>query len=80
MLMNMAAGARVGCIYSYQKIGQECELKMLLDGFITPNGMAFSPDGRTMYLSDSHPSVQTIWAFDYDTETGTRPTAASLST
>jgi sugar lactone lactonase YvrE len=33
--------------------------------------MAFSPDGRTMYLSDSHPSVQKIWAFDYDTSTGT---------
>jgi len=68
MLMNMAAGASVGCIYSYQK---ESELTKLLDGFITPNGMAFSPDGRTLYLSDSHPSVQMIWAFDYDTATGT---------
>lgn len=68
MLMNMAAGARVGCIYSYEK---NSELTMLLDGFITPNGMAFSPDGRTLYLSDSHPSVQMIWAFDYDTATGT---------
>ena len=29
------------------------------DGLIVPNGLAFSPDGRTMYLSDSHPSVQT---------------------
>jgi sugar lactone lactonase YvrE len=72
MLMNMAAGASVGCIYSYQKDSKnDAELKKILDGFITPNGMAFSPDGRTMYLSDSHPSVQTIWAFDYDTETGT---------
>lgn len=68
MLMNMAAGARVGCVYSYQK---GSELRKLLDGFITPNGMAFSPDGRTMYLSDSHPSVQSVWAFDYDIETGT---------
>ena len=68
MLMNMSAGASVGCIYSYQKNG---ELRKLLDGFITPNGMAFSPDGRTMYLSDSHPSMQLVWAFDYDTETGT---------
>ncbi|MGH8833072.1 MAG: SMP-30/gluconolactonase/LRE family protein [Polaromonas sp.] len=68
MLMNMAAGASVGCVYSYQK---DSDLKKLLDGFITPNGMAFSPDGRTMYLSDSHPSVQSVWAFDYDTETGT---------
>jgi sugar lactone lactonase YvrE len=66
MQMNMAAGARVGNIYSYQGNG----LKVLLEGFITPNGMAFSPDGRTMYLSDSHPSVQSVWAFDYDTETG----------
>ncbi|MFZ2293492.1 MAG: SMP-30/gluconolactonase/LRE family protein [Polaromonas sp.] len=68
MLMNMASGARVGCVYSYQK---GSGLTKLLDGFITPNGMAFSPDGRTMYLSDSHPSVQSVWAFDYDTETGT---------
>ena len=68
MLMNMAAGASVGCIYSYKN---NSELKKLLDGFITPNGMAFSPDGRTLYLSDSHPSVQSVWAFDYDTETGT---------
>ena len=68
MLMDMAAGARVGCVYSYQK---NSGLVQLLDGFITPNGMAFSPDGRTMYLSDSHPSVQLIWAYDYDTRTGT---------
>lgn len=40
-------------------------------GLLTQNGLAFSPDGRTMYLSDSHPAVSRIWAFDYDTETGT---------
>ena len=28
-------------------------------------------DGRTLYLSDSHPSRQLIWAFDYDPDTGT---------
>lgn len=68
MLMNMDACASVGCVYSYQK---ESSLIKLLDGFITPNGMAFSPDGRTLYLSDSHPSVQSVWAFDYDLGTGT---------
>jgi sugar lactone lactonase YvrE len=47
------------------------ELPQLLDGFITPNGMAFGPDGRTMYLSDSNASVQSVWAFDYHLETGT---------
>lgn len=35
-----------------------------VDGLVTANGIAFSPDGTTMYLSDSHPSVQRIWAFD----------------
>jgi L-arabinonolactonase len=34
------------------------------------NGLAFSPDGRTMYYSDSHPEVRTIWACDYDLESG----------
>ena len=42
-----------------------------MDGFYTTNGSAFSPDGRTMYASDSNKDVRTIWAWDYDTETGT---------
>ncbi|MDB5963670.1 MAG: SMP-30/gluconolactonase/LRE family protein [Polaromonas sp.] len=76
MLMDMAAGARAGCVYSYQNHSEASgamtgKLRKLLDDLITPNGMAFSPDGKTMYLSDSHPSVQMIWAFDYDTATGT---------
>jgi sugar lactone lactonase YvrE len=68
MLMDMAAGATVGSVYRYDLHGK---LTPVLDQLIVPNGLAFSPDGRTMYLSDSHPSVQLIWAFDYDTETGT---------
>lgn len=71
MLMNMAAGASAGGMYSYEKSSKGTGLRGLLQGFITPNGLAFSPDGKTMYLSDSHPSVQMIWAFDYDTVTGT---------
>jgi sugar lactone lactonase YvrE len=69
MLMDMAAGARVGRLYRYDK-GAEA-LTAQLDDLIVPNGLGFSPDGRTMYLSDSHPSVQTVWAFDYDTASGT---------
>ncbi|MEM6761925.1 MAG: SMP-30/gluconolactonase/LRE family protein [Pseudomonadota bacterium] len=41
-----------------------------LDGIYTTNGLAFSPDGRTMYFSDSHPDVRTIWAADYDVDDG----------
>lgn len=34
----------------------------------TANGLAWSPDGRTMYHSDTDPKV--IWASDYDEATG----------
>lgn len=42
----------------------------LLDAMIVPNGLAFSPDGRTLYASDSHASIATVWAFDYEPDTG----------
>lgn len=66
MLLDMAAGARVGALYRY-----DGQLQERLDDLIVPNGLAFSPDGRIMYLSDSHPTVQAVWAFDYDTDSGT---------
>lgn len=69
MLLDMAADARVGRVYSHAKGDSSATLR--LDDLIVPNGLAFSPDGRTMYLSDSHPTVQAVWAFDYDTDGGT---------
>jgi sugar lactone lactonase YvrE len=38
---------------------------------VTQNGLAWSPDGRTMYLSDSHASRRLVWAVDYDIASGT---------
>ena len=70
MLLDMGAAAPVGAMYRYSA-GQAEPLCALLNDFIVPNGLAFSPDGRTLYLSDSHPSVQAIWAFDYDIDSGT---------
>lgn len=67
MLMDMAAGQAVGTLYGLQPQGR---LQPLVDELMVGNGLAFSPDGRTMYLSDSHPLVQQVWAFDYDIETG----------
>lgn len=66
MHLDMGLGAKVGVLYRYD--GRQ--LSRQLDDLIVPNGLGFSPDGKTMYLSDSHPSVQTIWAFDYDTDQG----------
>jgi len=44
--------------------------RRLFDGFWTVNGLAFSPDGRTLYVSDSHPSTRRIWRADYDPAAG----------
>jgi len=68
MVLNMGLNAAEGILYRYAA-GSAPHAQ--LDGFITLNGLAFSPDGRTMYASDSHPLVQQIWAFDYDIDTGT---------
>jgi len=68
MVMDMALASSAGQVVRVDPAGQ---MTSLLNGLITPNGMAFSPDGKTMYLSDSHPAVQRVWAFDYDTATGT---------
>ena len=67
MVMDMSLASSAGQVYRVDAAGQ---MTSLLNGLLTPNGMAFSPDGKTMYLSDSHPKVQVIWAFDYDTTLG----------
>lgn len=41
------------------------------NGLNTGNGLAFSPDGRHMYLSDSHASRQMVWRYDYDLDAAT---------
>jgi len=68
MVLDMGLNAAEGVLYRY---ASGATPHMQLDGFITLNGLDFSPDGRTMYASDSHPKVQKVWAFDYDIETGT---------
>jgi L-arabinonolactonase len=45
------------------------------DGIVCSNGPCWSPDGRSFYFADTY--TRDIWAYDYDTETGGRPTAAS---
>jgi len=51
-------------------LGHDGKATPHLDGFATQNGLAWSPDGRTMYVSDSHPSIRTVWAMDFDPEQG----------
>jgi sugar lactone lactonase YvrE len=68
MWMDMAAARPVGALYSYS---QEAGLSGAHVGeLVTQNGLAWSPDGRTMYLSDSHPSRRIVWAYDFDVDAG----------
>ena len=65
MVRDMGLADASGALYRVDARGLS---RPLVDGLITGNGLGFSPDGRTMYLSDSHPKVQRIWAFDLDAE------------
>ena len=38
------------------------------ENLYVPNGLSWSPDGRTMYFSDTHRHV--IWAYDFDRAAG----------
>ena len=59
---------RIGTFY---RLDPDLTLSTHFDKAYTTNGQTFSPDGKTMYFSDSHADIRTIWAADYDTDTGT---------
>ncbi len=67
MVMDMSLAAAVGGLYCLDSTGLRGPL---VQGLITPNGLAFSPDGQSAWQSDSHPSVQTIWRFQRNPATG----------
>jgi sugar lactone lactonase YvrE len=67
MFRDMAAARPDGRLYRYDAQGLS---GAVVSELVTQNGLAFSPDGRTMYLSDSHPSRRRVWAFDYDIAEG----------
>ncbi len=61
MVMDMSLAANDGALYRCDELGLSASP---ITGLVTGNGLGFSPDGSTMYLSDSHPTVRQIWAFD----------------
>jgi sugar lactone lactonase YvrE len=63
MVMDTSQASAQGGLYCLDQRGLTGPY---VSGLITPNGLAFSPGGGTLYLSDSHPKVQKIWAFDFD--------------
>lgn len=61
MVMDGSLAAADGALFRFDAQGLSAPV---VRGLVTGNGLAFSPDGRRMYLSDSHPTVQRIWQFD----------------
>ncbi|MDB5846417.1 MAG: gluconolactonase, partial [Rhodoferax sp.] len=66
MVMDMSLASPLGALYCLDETGLSAAK---VEDIITPNGLAFTADSRTAYLSDSHPSVQRVWAFDFDAAT-----------
>lgn len=56
--------ARAARLYRYDRRG----LATLVEGLLTSNGLAFSPDGATVYHSDT--PTFTVWRYSYDGATG----------
>jgi len=68
MVQDMAAANPAGGLFRFDADGVLSQ--PVIDQLIVQNGLSWSPDGGTMYLSDSHPSRRLIWAFDYDVDAG----------
>jgi sugar lactone lactonase YvrE len=68
MFSDIPANRPLGQLHRYT--AQHGVSAPVVSGLLVQNGLAWSPDGRTMYLSDSHAARQLIWAFEYDTDEG----------
>lgn len=58
--MSLAAAAAAGALYRFDASGLSAPA---VHGLVTGNGLAFSPAGDVLYLSDSHPTVQQVWRY-----------------
>jgi sugar lactone lactonase YvrE len=64
--MNDTGRSPDGALY---RLSADRSCTRMRSGVIVPNGLAWSPDGRTMYFADSVRDL--IWSFDYDPASGT---------
>ena len=57
--------AFIGALY---RLDPDLSVHRMVGGIGCSNGLAWSPDSRTMYFADSH--AGTVWAYDFDPATG----------
>jgi L-arabinonolactonase len=60
-----SAGRATGLLHRVERDGTAVTVRT---GIGVSNGLAFAPDGRTMYFADTHRDV--VWSYDYDVDTG----------
>jgi sugar lactone lactonase YvrE len=63
--MNPESGTADGSLYV---LDRDLQCRKVLDDLVTPNGIAWSDDGATMYLADTRRGQ--IYAFGFDAEEG----------
>jgi sugar lactone lactonase YvrE len=66
--MFEAPGRPVEFIGALYRMDSDLSVHKVIDGIGCANGLAWSPDAKTMYFSDSHAGA--VWAFDFDPLTG----------
>lgn len=59
-------GSDTGCLW---RLDAERKYSCVMDGIVLPNGIAFSPDGGTIYITEMW--ARKISAFDFDRKNGT---------
>jgi len=64
--MDMGAAANRGHLFCIEANGS---WKQADTGFTVPNGIGWSPDNKTMYVTDTY--RQTIYQYDFDLDSGT---------
>ena len=61
-------GKPVEFVGSLWRLDPDLSVHRMIEGVGCSNGLAWSPDSRTMYFSDSHAGA--VWAYDFDPATG----------
>ena len=61
-------GRKVEFIASLYRMDKDLSVHRMIDGIGCCNGLAWSPDSKTMYFSDSHTTI--VRAYDFDAVTG----------
>ncbi len=65
---SMASGPILQGQGSLYRLDADLRCDTILEGVTISNGIAWSPDGRTMYYTDTQTGE--IWAYEYDLSTG----------